>query len=323
MGRIIRTCGARWISVAAWLSLVALLGTAIGATVGPGAGEKTGRLPAADKGSPARDERDGAYPCTSRPSAVRELAFSQRGTIAETSLRIGDTVKVGQELARMEDSVQRAQVRLAELAASDTSPVDQAQSTLSFREEELRLVAQANSASAAGSPADLREARYRRDAAVIELAAAKHKAKSDALMLVREQARLDEMRILSPINGTVVLVNKHGGEGATEGMPVVTLVSIDPLWVDVSVPTRSASSLAVGETAVVEWEDIEGVGAMHGKVIYVAPAADAARVVQVRVEIGNPNRVPAGLHGTVRFPRALGGSGAAAGGAGEPSGVSK
>lgn len=264
-----------------------------------------GPLLSAQPGKPAA----GGYICFSRPSEVRELSFSQRGVIAETTVKVGDVVKAGQELSRMEDSVQRAQVQLAEQAVSDSSPRDQAKAALEFREEELRLVTEAKQRSAAGNPAELREAKFRRDTAAIELAAANSKAKSDVTMLEREKARLNEMRIVSPINGTVVVVSKRGGEGVTEGVPVVTLVSVDPLWADVNVPPRVAAQLKVGGPALAEWEDVDVGGPMSGKILSIAPAADPARLIQVRVEIPNPKSVPAGLHGAVRFPGIEGAAG--------------
>ncbi len=259
----------------------------------------------AQTAKPAADE---GYKCFSRPSEVRELSFSQRGVIAETTVKVGDSVKVGQELARMDDQVQRSQVQLAELGVADSSPMDQAKSSLEFYEEEVRLVTEAKNRSAGGNPAEMREAKYRRDKAMIDLASAKSKAKSDTIMLSREKARLDEMKILSPINGTVIVVNKRGGEGVTEGGAVVTLVGIDPLWADVNVPPRVAANLALGQVASAEWEDIDMAAPMAGKVIYIAPAADAARTVQIRIEVPNPNRVPAGLHAKVRFPASAGSS---------------
>lgn len=199
--------------------------------------------------------------------------------------------------------MQLAAVQLAKLQAEDTTKVRQAKVGLEFRQQELELVEQTKSASA-GNPADLRDARYRRDGAAIELEAAQQQAKSDQVLLLREQARLDEMRITSPIVATVLEVHKRAGETVDQGTTVITLASIDPLWLDVNVPTKKAATLEVGQKATVQWEDIDGVPAMTGTVIFKSPAANGgARLLQLRVEVPNPGKVPAGLHGNVTFER--------------------
>ncbi len=243
-------------------------------------------------------------PCVSRPSELRELGFSIRGTISEVLVKPGDAVKAGDRLVRLDDRVQQRAVELAKLQAEDTTKVRMGRVALDYREQELLMFEKTKTASA-GNPAELREARFRRDSSKIDLEAAEEGAKSDQVVLLREQARLEEMRIVSPINGIVLDVQKRAGETVDQGTTVLTLVSVDPLWVDVFVPTKLASSLEVGQKASVEWEDIEGVPAMAGTVIFKSPAANlGARQVQFRVEVPNPGKVPGGLHGRLTFETA-------------------
>src|SRR5207248_1554576 len=122
--------------------------------------------------------------------------------------------------------------------------------------------------------ADVREATYKRDTAALELDQAKERAQENRVSLLREQAQLEEMRIISPIAATVVDIHKHPGETLDEMTSIVTIVSVDPLWLDVNVPTRAAMSLEVGQTAEVAWEDIDGGAPMPGKVIFKSPAGN-------------------------------------------------
>lgn len=242
-----------------------------------------------------------AFACVSRPSELRELGFSGRGAIAEVVVKPGDAVKAGDRLARLDDRVQTCTVDLAKLQAEDTTKVRQAQAGLEFRQQELQLLEAVKSASA-GNASELREARYRRESAAIELEAAHQQARADQVMLLREQGRLDELRLVSPIDATVLEVHKRAGETVDQGTTVVTLISVDPLWLDVNLPTKAAATVEVGRKATVEWEDIDGVGPMPGTVIFKSPAANAgARIVQLRVEVPNPRKVPGGLHGNVTF----------------------
>lgn len=250
---------------------------------------------------PAVPQPGQTIPCVSRPSELRELGFSIRGTISEVAVKPGDTVKAGDRLVRLDDRVQLRAVELSRIQAEDTSKVRMATVALEYREQELQMFEKTKSA-AAGNPAELREARYRRDSSIIELEAAQYAARADQVVLLREQARLEEMRIVSPIDAIVLDVHKRAGETVDEGTTVVTLISVDPLWLDVNVPTKMAGSIEVGQKASVEWEDIDAVPAMPGTVIFKSPAAHlGARQVQVRVEVPNPGKVPGGLHGNITF----------------------
>lgn len=236
------------------------------------------------------------YPCVSRPSDVRELGFSIRGKVGEVAIKPGQAVTKDQPLVRLEDSVQRAIVAYTKLQAEDDSSVKLAQSDVDYRTRELALVQQALGSNA-GNDAQLREARYRLEQTTISLEAARTQQQVRKTELAREQAQLDQMSILAPISGAILDVRKHPGETADEGTPVLTIVSIDPLWLDASVPIRDSASIAVGQSASVVFEDWDP-KPMNGKVIYKAAAGNAgARQVQIRVEIPNPAQIPSGMHG--------------------------
>lgn len=242
-----------------------------------------------------------SYPCVSRPSDTRELGFSTRGIVAEVSVKAGDRVKAGDQLVRLQDEVERQSLALAKVQAGDTSSLELAQATLSFREKELALLEE-SMADHVGSEAGLREARFARDKASLEVRAAQSQLDGYRLAVKREEARVAEMSIKSPIGGIVLDVHKRAGESVEEGTAAITVLNPDPLWIDVNVPTRDAMALEVGQRATVEWEDVEGIAPMSGAVIFKSPASHpGARQLQVRVEIANPAGIPTGLHGKIRF----------------------
>jgi multidrug resistance efflux pump len=148
----------------------------------------------------------------------------------------------------------------------------------------------------------MREAQFRLDSSRLELEAARTRTKLNEASLRREQAQLDAMGISAPLNGVVLDVRKRAGETVDEGSPVLTIVSVDPLWLDVSVPIREATGISVGQSAEVIWEDIDDKTPMTAHVIYKAPAGNAgARKIQLRLEVPNPNQIPSGMHGSLRF----------------------
>ncbi len=250
-------------------------------------------LALAPEGSP------GSYSCVSRPSDVRDLGFSVRGKVGELLVKPGDAVRQGQVLVRLDDTVQKAAVEYARLQAEDKSGISLGEASLAYREKELELVEQTR-ASQAGNDALVREARYRRDQARIELEQVRNQQRVRQAELARGQAELAQMQILSPIDGDILDVRKRAGETVDEGTAALTVLTVDPLWLEVSIPTREAAGIRVGQAARVVFEDIDDKTPMPGTVIYKSSAGNAgAREVQVRVEVPNPNHIPSGMHGTV------------------------
>jgi membrane fusion protein, multidrug efflux system len=248
-------------------------------------------------GAAGQPTQAAGYPCVSRPSDVRELGFSIRGKVGDVSVTPGQAVTKGQVLVRLEDSVQRVIVEYARLQAEDESNLKLSRSELEYRTKELELNEQAR-ASQAGNDAQIREARYRQEQARIAVEAAQTQIRLRATDLARERAQLEQMSLLAPIDGAILDIRKRAGETTDEGTPVLTIVAVDPLWLDASVPMRDAGAIGVGQSASVMFEDLDGSSVMTGKVIYKAPAGNAgARQVQIRVEIPNPDKIPSGMHG--------------------------
>jgi RND family efflux transporter MFP subunit len=244
---------------------------------------------------------DASYSCVSRPSEIRELGFATRGIVGEVRVKPGDRVGAGDMLATLNTDVQRQQLAVAKIQAEDDTTIRQAETTVEYRKIEVEMLRKAR-AQDGGTDAQMREAVYRAAGAEIELANARVRQQLNQTVLRREEAQLREMEIRSPIAGTVLDVLKRAGEIVDETKAVVTLVSVNPLRVDVDVPTRDAAQILVGQEAEVVWEDIDDKTPMRGKVTYKAPAGDlGARRIQLRVEVANPKEIPSGMHGKLRF----------------------
>lgn len=267
----------------------------------PGADEgATAHAPASP--SPAQPAAVTAtYEGVSRPSDVRELAFGIRGRIIECLVQPGDEVTTGQAIMRMDDAVQRRTVELARLQAEDQTSLTATIDTANYRLFDLEQV-RGSFQSGGSNERELKDAEYRATMADSDVLAARQNLAQSAIALAREEARLAEMVIHSPIEGTVVDVHRRAGEAVDESTNVVTVIRIDPLWMDVNVSMSDALRLRRGQRAEVAWQDVDGVEAATGRVIFVSPAGHAgARQVMVRLEIPNPETLPTGMHATVRF----------------------
>jgi Cu(I)/Ag(I) efflux system membrane fusion protein len=116
--------------------------------------------------------------------------------------------------------------------------------------------------------------------------------------------RLERMRLLGPIDGTVERLLAREGQSVEAAKGVIRVVCTDPLWVDAPVPVAMARRLAVGAPAAVRFASRSGDGpSATGKVVRIASVADAAsETLEVRVELANPSARPAGEQVAVSFP---------------------
>lgn len=244
---------------------------------------------------------EAGYVCLAQPSDRRELAFAVSGRIAEALVKPGDRVSAGQTLMRLDDRHQRQTVELAKRQADDENDARAAAATLAFREEDLRRTERSYEASGANE-SELLQAKLERDLAQIKVDSTAESREQSRVAWERERTRLDHMRVDSPIDGIVVELRKRAGESVDELTPALTVVTIDPLWVEANVPMQAALRIEPGQEAEVAWDDVEGAGPMRGRVIFKSPVGNAgARELLVRVEVPNPAGLPSGLHGVLRF----------------------
>lgn len=259
------------------------------------------------------EEALGPFPAISRPSDFRELAVAVRGRVDRVLVKPGDEVSPGDQLLMLEDAVQRRTIELSRIASTDESNVRNAMLLRDHWAEEVRLTTASN-AQGGASENEVRDAKLKLGQSEIALDSARLRLTEAGIELERELARLDEMRVVSPIRGVVLEVHKRQGETADEQTKVLTIVATDPLWLEVNVPTREAMRLRVGDPARVRWQDLDEDSEQTGHVIFISPTGHAgARQVQVRIELANERGLPSGLHGNVMFVSPSGAGGKRAG----------
>lgn len=176
-----------------------------------------------------------------RPRVESDVAFRTAGKVVERMVEVGDAVKPGQVIARLD----AADYELAVKAAAD----------------------QVQAASVDAQQAASDEARFRRLLADGSVAAADHerqKARADAASARLEQAqrqlalarnREGYSTLLAPFAGVVTALRFERGQVVTEGQPVVTLARDSDKEVVVELPEDWVSR-ARGLTATASpWND--------------------------------------------------------------------
>jgi membrane fusion protein (multidrug efflux system) len=236
-----------------------------------------------------------------RPNADRTLSFVQPGRIAEVYFKEGDMVESDQVLMRQDDAVE--QVRLAQLKAQseDRTRIRAGEASLAQKKLDLEKLEKAAARDAA-TQLEVEHARLDVTIAELSLAMATFEHEQANLKYQEQQARVDNMRLRSPIDGRIERIDVEVGESVNALTEVVQVVQTNPLWIDAPVPIAEARGLKRGMPAKVGFLEENRSYSAHGQIVFVGAVVDAASgTLRVRVEVPNETNRPAGEHVVVSF----------------------
>ncbi|OLC52305.1 MAG: hypothetical protein AUH43_00445 [Acidobacteria bacterium 13_1_40CM_65_14] len=235
-------------------------------------------------------------------AATVEAVPKVAGRLDSISVRLGDRVKRGQMLAKIEDRELLEQVRQAQ-AAYEVSAA-----TIRQREADLRL-AQTNLDRSKNlyerqlipkQTLDDTDARYQAAAAQLDLAKAQHS---------QADARLDELKInvantviTSPVNGFIGKRTLDPGAWVTPNSALLSVVDISLVRLVANIIEKDLRRISAGQRADVE-VDAYPSETFRGRIARISPVLDpATRTAQIEVEIENSTfRLKPGMYARVNF----------------------
>jgi len=196
------------------------------------------------------------------------------GLVSSVDFKSGDEVKAGQVLLQLNAETDVAQLHALEASA------DLAKTT--YERDKEQLAAEVISkAQVDNDAADLKNKRA----------------------LVAQQAALVEKKtIRAPFAGKLGISTVNPGQYVTAGTAIVTLQTVDPVYVDFNVPQLQIPQMRLGQKVTLT-ADAYGGMTFEGKVNAINPRVDTStRNVQVEATIANPRRllVP-GMFATVKL----------------------
>lgn len=190
-----------------------------------------------------------------------EVSNEVAGVVTEIRFESGDQVKAGQVLVVLDDSVDRADLEGLR-AAEKLAEIKLNRNTTLLRDRAV-------------SRGDVDEA-----TAQLDQARALVKAK---------QATIDKKTIRAPFAGQLGIRQADLGEFLPEGSPIVPLQSLDPVYVDFSLPERHLSALGEGQAVrvlVAAYPD----RVFEGEIQAISPAIDTStRNLKLRARLENPD----------------------------------
>jgi membrane fusion protein, macrolide-specific efflux system len=239
------------------------------------------------------DEPSGASAFTA-PCKDVTLSFTQGGRIASVNIKEGDIVEGAQEVVRLDDAWELAELAQLKAEAENRAQIEAREAELNQKQVDLEKYERA-AAQNAVSPLEIEHARLDVRIAQIAVRLTQFQHEQSKLKYEAAKIRVEMMRLKSPIGGRVEKIYAREGEAVNAADDVVQIVNIDPLWVDVPVALATAQQLKVGQSATVNFPGGVG-GKVQGKIIFIAGVATdpASGTLMVRVETPNEAGRPAG-----------------------------
>lgn len=241
------------------------------------------------------------YDCVIEPSMMVKLGSADEGIVEEVLVGRGVLVVKGQIIARLEAETERAALKAATERAAGDAGVEIARSRVELLAKDSERVATLAEKKLV-APTVLDNILSQHKQAQLELQRAEHDKLLATLDRVRVEARLKRRIIRSPIEGIVTARMIGPGEYVYSQAPIVQIAQIDPLYVEVFLPTHLYPGLKVGQRAVVK-PAAPVSGEYTAEIVVIDQVFDAASdTFGVRLALSNTERrLPAGIDCTVGF----------------------
>jgi len=238
--------------------------------------------------------------CLVKPQMYVEVSSPVISVLEEILVETGDMVTRGQPLARLEASVERARVKMAELQMAHTSDIENRKVQVQFKKlnhERMQELREKNSVPQ--FEADKAKTEYA--LAMLELARARENRIMARANLEMERSQLELRTIRSPIDG--IVVDRYAMVGETvEGRSIMKLAQVNPLKVEMIAPTEFFGRIHQGMQVEIypEKPANEKFGATVNIVDKLIDPASGS--FTVRMTLPNPNdRLVGGVNCIARF----------------------
>ena len=242
--------------------------------------------------------------CLLKARHVIQLGSPVFGVLGQVFVDRADRVTRGQIVARLDTSIEEAQVALDKHRASVTATIEAVRADMRWNQRELdrRRKLAGNMFSKAN---DMDEIQSKIEQDQISIRKAEDDLQVAKLEFQRSTAQLEAKVLKSPLDGYVTELKLGAGEFVFEQTPIMTIAQVDPLQVELVLPSSQFGKIANGGAAMVHLNlpvdrEFQVSVDMVDKVI--DPASGTFRV---RLLLPNPDAViPAGVRCSVRLATA-------------------
>lgn len=234
------------------------------------------------------------------PFVIIDIGTPVDGVVQDVMVERSNIVKAGQLLLQLDSSVEKALVNKARSRAGNYGEIEMQKEKLAFAERAHDRIDDLYTKKAISN--------QKKDEAYTEVTVARQrlqKAEEEQQLaemeLKQAQALLAQRSIKSPISG--IVLDRYISQGEfVDSQPLLRIAQIDPLRVEVIVPSHMFGKIKPGMKAAV-LPELQEFGSQTATVTIVDRVIDAAsNSFAVRLEIPNPDyTIPSGLKCSVRF----------------------
>jgi RND family efflux transporter MFP subunit len=199
---------------------------------------------------------------------VADLGFENGGKITVLTHKVGDSVKKGEILARVDASDVSAQFRQAKaLENSARYDVEQYDALLDKEEYKLKSLK-----SSGASSSDKKAQKEQIEASDSQKDSYKFKFEAAKASTEYFAEQIDETFLRSPMSGIISKQDAEIGEIASQGSPIITVFNSNDYKIESFVSQIDISRITLGNVADVTFDSI-GTGSVYkAKVIAIDPA---------------------------------------------------
>ncbi|BEP42754.1 efflux RND transporter periplasmic adaptor subunit [Variovorax sp. V15] len=199
---------------------------------------------------------------TLNPVRGADLSTEVAGLVRTVHFKSGQDVKAGTLLVELNADSDIALLHSAEAAAAQAATV--------LKRDQAQLAVQAVSQAQI-------------DADTNDLKAKRAQVEQQAAVVAKKSIR-------APFSGRLGITALNPGQYVNAGDKLVTLQTLDPIYVDFALPQQQLAGLAVGQVVNLTVDTFPG-QAFSGKINAISPKVDAAtRNVQVEATVSNPKQ---------------------------------
>ena len=192
-----------------------------------------------------------------------DISSEVTGLVREVAFKSGQNVKRGDLLIQLNADSDIAQLHALEAAAELSATV--------LKRDQAQLAAEGVS-----------QAQVDADAADL---------KNKRAQVAQQTATVEKKSIRAPFNGRLGITTVNPGQFINTGDKLVTLQTIDPVYIDFFVPQKQISSLKVGQNLKISSDAFAGQD-FAGQVSSINPKIDtASRNVQVQATLSNQKQL--------------------------------
>jgi RND family efflux transporter MFP subunit len=237
-----------------------------------------------------------------KPSKERRLSFASPGLVSDVLVKEGDAIKKGTVLAKQDSRQDEFALKSMLLEANSDDKIVYSKEDLADKQVVLKRKQALFANDRAASQSELEEAELAVKLATAQIALAQIEHDQKGFDSEKEKVKIEQMQIISPIDGIVEKINIGEGEMADpqsrDGSILVG--QWDPLWLELHLPSSQASQLKMGQELPAKYD---GGQWQTAKIIFFEKVDPASDTEMVRLELANPDsgHLP-GLHMQVKLP---------------------